>query len=185
MLGVEERGENDQLDVYKEFKENIVRQSNERHEVKIPWIPGSELSETNESQSRKRLQNVERKLKQNEQLRSDYTDIVNSQLTDGIIEKVPDEPTGKRVFYFTYKPVAGQDEITTKTGIWFSMQVRNSTFWNTELMSACIQGLLYSSFFGYPYQGYNVTLFVTGWHPRSIFANQYKFRRYGYISICV
>ena len=115
MLGAEERGENDQLDVYKEFKENIVRQSNERHEVKIPWIPGSELSETNESQSRKRLQNVERKLKQNEQLRSDYTDIVNSQLTDGIIEKVPDEPTGKRVFYFTYKPVAGQDEITTKT----------------------------------------------------------------------
>ena len=70
-----------------------------RYEVKIPWIPGSELSKTDESQSRKRLQNVERKLRQNEQLRNDYTEIVNSQLTDGIIEKVPDEPTGKRVFY--------------------------------------------------------------------------------------
>ena len=53
VLGVEDRGENDQLDVYKEFRENTVRQSDGRYEVKIPWIPGSELSETNESQSRK------------------------------------------------------------------------------------------------------------------------------------
>ena len=41
VLGVEDRGANDQLDVYKEFRENIVRQSNGRYEVKIPWIPGS------------------------------------------------------------------------------------------------------------------------------------------------
>ena len=39
VLGVEDRGENDQLDVYKEFRENIVRQSNGRYDVKIPWIP--------------------------------------------------------------------------------------------------------------------------------------------------
>ena len=82
-----------------------MRQSDGRYEVKIPWIPRSELSETNEPQSRKRLQNVECKLGQNEQLRNDYTEIVNSQLTDGIIEKVPDEPTGKRVLYLPHKLV--------------------------------------------------------------------------------
>ena len=53
VLGVADRGENDQLDVYKQFRESIVRQSDGRYEVKIPWIPGSELSKTNESQSRK------------------------------------------------------------------------------------------------------------------------------------
>ena len=119
VLGVEDRGENDQLDVYKEFRENIVRQSDGRYEVKIPWIPGSELTETNESQSRKRLQNVERKLRQNEQLRNDYTEIVKSQLTDGIIEKVPGELTGKRVFYLPHKPVVRQDAMTTKTRMVF------------------------------------------------------------------
>ena len=77
---------------------NIARQSNGKYEVKIPWILVSELSETNESQSQKRLQNVERILRQNEQLRNDYTETVNSQLTDGIIENVPDEPTGSMCF---------------------------------------------------------------------------------------
>ena len=124
VLGVEDRGENDQLDVYKEFRENIVRQSDGRYEVKIPWIPGSELPETNESQSRKRLQNVEHKLRQNEQLRNDYTEIVNSQLTDGIIEKVPDKPTGKHVFYLPHKPVVRQDAMTTKTRMVFDASAK-------------------------------------------------------------
>ena len=127
VLGVsmcQDRGENDQLDVYKEFRDNIVRRSDGRYEVKIPWIPGSELSETNESQSRKRLQNVKRKLRQNEQLRNDYTEIVNSQLTNGIIEKVPDEPTGKRVFYLPHKPVVRQDAMTTKTRMVFDASAK-------------------------------------------------------------
>ena len=47
---------------------------------------------------------------------SDY----DSQLTDGIIEKVPDELTGKRVFYFLpHKPVVRQYAMTTKTRMVF------------------------------------------------------------------
>ena len=46
--------------MHKDSGENIVRQSSGMYEDKISWIPGSELSETNKSQSRKRLQNVER-----------------------------------------------------------------------------------------------------------------------------
>ena len=124
VLRVQDRGENDQLDVDEEFRENIVRQSDGRYEVKIPWIPGSELSETNESQSRKRLQNVERKLRQNKQLRNDYTDTVNSQLTDGIIEKVPDEPTGKRVVYLPHKPIVRQDAMATTTRMVFDASAK-------------------------------------------------------------
>ena len=45
---VEDRWENDQFDVYKEFRVNIARQSNGKYEVKMPWILVSELSETNE-----------------------------------------------------------------------------------------------------------------------------------------
>ena len=41
VLGVEDRGENDQLDVLREFKESIVRREDGRYEVSFPWIPGT------------------------------------------------------------------------------------------------------------------------------------------------
>ena len=122
--------------MYKEFRENIVRQSNGRYKVKIPWIRVSELSETNESQNRKRLQNVE--LRQNEQLRNNYTETVNSQLTDGIIEKVPDEPTGKHVFYLLHKPVVRQDAMTTKTRMVFDASAK------PHPLASSINGCMYT-----------------------------------------
>ena len=71
VLGTEDRKENDQQEVYSEFNEKIVRKGDGRYEVNIPWIAGSNLSETNLDHSKKRLGNVERKLSQDKQLCSD------------------------------------------------------------------------------------------------------------------
>ena len=60
----------------------------------MPWIPGMELTETNEAQSHKRLYNVERRMRNDEKLQAEYAEIVESQLRDGVIEKVPSEPSG-------------------------------------------------------------------------------------------
>ena len=46
VLGVEDRGENDQLDVLRQFKESIVRREDGRYEVGFPWIPGATLPNT-------------------------------------------------------------------------------------------------------------------------------------------
>ena len=124
VLGVEDRGENDQLDVHREFKENIVHDINGRYEVKVPWIPGTQLSETNETQSRLRLKRVERKLEQDECLRKDYEKIIIDQVAAGIIENAPDTPTGERVFYMPHKPVVKQDAITTKTRMVFDASAK-------------------------------------------------------------
>ena len=40
-MRVRDRGEDDELDVYTEFKENIVRKHDGRYEANIPWIPGA------------------------------------------------------------------------------------------------------------------------------------------------
>ena len=56
VLGVEDRGEDDQLDACSEFRENIVTRSDGRHEVGVPWVLGAELSNANEMASRKRLE---------------------------------------------------------------------------------------------------------------------------------
>ena len=42
VLGVEDRGEDGQLDACFEFRENIVTRSDGRHEVGVPWVLGAE-----------------------------------------------------------------------------------------------------------------------------------------------
>ena len=124
VLRVEDRSENDQLDVHREFKENLTKDEHGRHEVKVPWIPGAQLNETNEVQSRLRLKRVEKKLECNESLRKDYERIVVDQVAAGIIEKVPDTPTGERVFYMPHKPVVKQEATTTKTRMVFDASAK-------------------------------------------------------------
>ena len=124
VLGVEDRGENNQLDLYKDFRENVVRNENGRYEVKVPWIPGARLSETNEAQSRLRLKRVEKKLESDPQLRQDYEKIIVDQVSAGIIEKVPATPSGERVFYMPHKAVVKQDATTTKTRMVFDASAK-------------------------------------------------------------
>ncbi|XP_068742455.1 uncharacterized protein [Montipora capricornis] len=114
VLGVEDRGEDDQLDVYKEFQESISKRSDGRYEVGVPWIPGAKLSNTNEEPSRKRLHNVERKLRRSEKLKIEYDNIVHEQIDQGIVEKVPGQPTGERIFYMPHKPVVRESATSTK-----------------------------------------------------------------------
>ena len=80
VLGVEDRGEDDQLVVYKEFQESISEKIDGRYKVGVPWIPGAKLSNTNEEPSRRRLHNIERKLRRNEKLKIEYDNIVHEQI---------------------------------------------------------------------------------------------------------
>ena len=102
VLWVRDRGE-----------ENIGRKHNGRYEVNIPWIPEAKLDGTNEEQSRKRLRNMDMKLRQKEQLKAEYTHIIEEQLEEGIVERIPIKPTGKRVFYLPHKAVARTEAVTT------------------------------------------------------------------------
>jgi hypothetical protein len=47
VLGMEDRGEGDQLDVYREFQESITTRNDGRYEVSVPWKPGAELVNSN------------------------------------------------------------------------------------------------------------------------------------------
>ena len=72
MLSAKDRGEDDQLVAYREFRENVRRDKNGRYEVGVPRIPGSTLTSTNKGASRKRLDNVERTLKSDPKLERKY-----------------------------------------------------------------------------------------------------------------
>ena len=124
VLGVEDRGENDQMQVLAEFRENITRQKDGRYQVSVPWIPGSKLTTTNEQPSRRRLFNVNKRLAKDENLKQEYDKIINDQLASGVIEKAPDKPSGDRVYYMPHKPVIRQDAATTKVRMVFDASSR-------------------------------------------------------------
>ena len=114
VLGVEDRGEGDQSDVYAEFNETIVRSREGRYQVSVPWIPGAQLTQTNQIQSRKRMRSVAKKLNQDPDLKAAYQDIITEQLEKEIIEKIPENSTGSRAFYMPHKPVVKSSATTTR-----------------------------------------------------------------------
>ena len=81
--------------------------------MNVPWIPGMELTETNEAESPKRLYNVEQRMRNYEKLQAEYAEVMESQLRDGVIEKIPSEPSGSRIFYMPHKPVLRENASTT------------------------------------------------------------------------
>ena len=89
----------------------------------MPWIPRAKLSNTNEP-SRRRLHNVEGKLRRNEKLKIEYDNIVHEQIEQGIIEKVPEQPTGERVFYMPHKPVVRESATSTKVRMVFDASAK-------------------------------------------------------------
>ena len=118
ILGVEDQGKDDQLDVCSELRENLKKRSDRWSEVRVAWGPGVKLSNTNEmATSRKRLKNVEWKLRRNKDLNIEYEKIIHEQLEQGIVEKAPEKPTGSHVFYMPYKPVVREEATTTKVRI--------------------------------------------------------------------
>ena len=81
--------------------------------------------------SRKRLQNVERRLSKNENLREEYADIIEEQLRVGTVEEAPERPTGERVFYMPHKPVIKESAVTTM--VFDTSSIR----WPTPSMIVC------------------------------------------------
>ena len=60
------------------------------------------------------------KLKHDEKLQKEYTEIVENQLREGIVERVPEGGAkGEGVFYMPHKPVVRESASTTKVRIVF------------------------------------------------------------------
>ena len=113
VLGVEDRKEFDQEEVKKEFVENIEQKEDGRYRVKIPWIEDRVPQQTNEQQSRIRLNRLMKRM--TEKVRDGYEEIIEDQLKMGVIEEVPIQPTGNRIFYMPHKPVVREGARSTKT----------------------------------------------------------------------
>ena len=64
------------------------------------------------------------KLRQKEQLKAEYTHIIEEQLEEGIVERIPSKPTGKRVFNLPHKAVVQTEAVTTKVRMVFNASAK-------------------------------------------------------------
>ena len=64
-------------------------------------------------------------------LQADYTEIVESQSRDGVIEKVLSEPSGSRIFYMPHKLVLRENANTTKCCMVFDASARPAPLMNS------------------------------------------------------
>jgi hypothetical protein len=82
------------------------------------------LSNNNLEPSRKRLNNICKKINQDEALKKDYEEIVVNQLNNGIVVREKEQPTRERLFYMPHKPVVKEDATTTKVRMAFDASMK-------------------------------------------------------------
>ena len=85
VLGLKDTSESDQGVVYEDFKENLARNPAGWYETNLPWKPDHPHLPTNEIGSRRRLNNLVKKLERNGDYEQ-YNEIIQDQLEQSIIE---------------------------------------------------------------------------------------------------
>ena len=85
VLGLKDTSESDQGVVYEDFKENLPRNPAGWYETNLPWKPDHPHLPTNETGSRRRLNNLVKKLERNGDYEQ-YNEIIQDQLEQSIIE---------------------------------------------------------------------------------------------------
>ena len=148
VLGLADSSENDQDAVYDDFKENLMRNQAGWYETNLPWKTNHPDLPTNETGSRRRLNNLVKRLERNGTYQR-YDDIIQDQLEQKIIELASAEVTGKE-FYIPHKGIVRQSAQTTKLRIVYDASARESNIQTPNLhwMTAWILVLLCKIFFG-------------------------------------
>jgi hypothetical protein len=124
VLGLADSSENDQDAVYDDFKENLMRNQAGWYETNLPWKTNHPDLPTNGTGSRRRLNNLVKRLERNGTYQR-YDDIIQDQLEQKIIELAPAEVTGKEL-YIPHKGIVRQSAQTTKLRIVYDASARES-----------------------------------------------------------
>ena len=107
---------NKEVFIHENFKQQLEKNDTGFYETKLPWKPHHIALPDNKELSLARLRSTTRKLEKNGRLK-EYDRIMREQLTTGIIEQVPENPSGNIVHYVPHQPVIRENAETTKMRI--------------------------------------------------------------------
>ena len=89
VFGLADSHRNYQPEVYEEFKEKLERSPAGCYETKLPWKVNYPTLPTNQAGSKRRLEQLDRKLERKSQY-EEYDSIIQEQLKEGIVEPAPE-----------------------------------------------------------------------------------------------
>ena len=98
------------------FKDQIIQTIGGYYKTKLPWKIEHSPLPNNKELTRKRLIGMTKRLERNGKL-DEYHEVMTNQLNSGVLEPIPDEPTGNTVHYVPHHPVIKEDAETTKLRI--------------------------------------------------------------------
>ena len=124
ILGIKDNSE----DVYEEFKDNITRLSDGRYSVKLPWRKGQYYLPNNKQLCETRLKSLLKKLRGDQETLEAYDAVIKSQLEEGIVEVVPEQPDGERVSYLPHHGVIRKEAETTKLRIVYDASAKQRKY---------------------------------------------------------
>ncbi len=124
VLGIADSGESDHEIVYQDFKEQLQRSPDGWYEANLPWKPHHASLATNEQGSRRRFEQLVKKL-QREGSYNSYDRIIQDQLQQGVIELAPNEAS-RNEFYLPHKAVSKKEAESTKLRIVYDASAKES-----------------------------------------------------------
>ena len=114
------KGEREHKEFIESFNES-VHFNGMRYEVELPWKQDCPSIPSDYQLCEKRLRSLHRKMLHQPELLREYDQIIQQQIQDGIVERVPDEETDntdkESVHYLPHHGVVRQDRETTKLRI--------------------------------------------------------------------
>ena len=146
VLGLADVPENDQETVYQGFKEQLEKNQARWYETRLPWKRNHPPLPTNEAGSRRRLEQLIKKLQRNGN-HEDYNNIIQERLQQRVIEPAPTVSSGKE-YYIPHKGVSRPDAESTKLRVVYDASARENN--NKPSLNDCLhpgpllQNLLWS-----------------------------------------
>ncbi len=135
VLGLEDSPPGDQGEVYKEFREQLTRHPVEGwYETNLTWKGNHPPLPSNRSGSLTRMKGQVSKLRRDGNLEA-YDAIIREQITEGVVEKAPDQVVG-REFYMPHRAVIRDEAESTKMRIVYDCSAKSDR--NSPSLNDCL-----------------------------------------------
>ena len=135
-LGKEDSPTGDQMYVFQEFQDQLKRKADGSYETSLLRKLGHSPLHNNKNQSLSRLGNLIGKLQNQPNEFEQYDQVIQTQLSEEIIEKAPKEVKGTE-FYIRHKPVVREEAESTKMRIVYDASTKSIR--SSPSLNECLQ----------------------------------------------
>ena len=124
VLGLTDPPNNDS-EFHEDFTQHLLKKEGGYYETRLPWKADHPDLPRNKELAMARLRSTTRRLEMTGKL-EDYHDVMQEHIQEGIIEKIPQKPSGETVHYIPHQAVIREDAESTKLRIVYDCSAKQN-----------------------------------------------------------